>query len=335
MPLTYVVAFILFLVSFNFWGAVGARFSQLVVLGGLAGTAWNALFNVVPPERRGQVLAFNNGVPAQIGVVLSGLLIILSNSILADTKVVLFLGALVAFVTVYMTIKMKPAYGEALLGALRAGRIEVFSDEEEAFSGYQHDPAALQVVLRALQDPKANTRRLAAEMLARMNAGLAIPDLLERLSDEDANVRAAAARALADLGATHGIGKIIQGLDDPDDLVREQTLASLLKLEVVSSPELIQALERLLADSNIEVRARAAVLLIFLGEGKQAQLFLSRLLKDEDVNQRRIALNSFGQIAKNAISEAQLPFKAEPILDALNDPSPIVRREAIRVVSLL
>jgi HEAT repeat protein len=335
MPLTYVVAFILFLVSFNFWGAVGARFSQLVVLGGLAGTAWNALFNVVPPERRGQVLAFNNGVPAQVGVVLSGLLIIMSNSILADTKVVLFLGALVAFVTVYMTIKMKPAYGEALLSALRAGRIEVFSDEEEAFSGYQHDPAALQVVLRALQDPKANTRRLAAEMLARMNAVLAIPDLLERLSDEDANVRAAAARALADLDANHGIGKIIHGLDDPDDLVREQTLASLLKLEVVSSPELLQALERLLADSNLEVRARAAVLLIFLGEGKQAQLFLSRLLKDDEVNKRRIALNSFGQIATNAISKEQLPFKAEPILDALNDPSPIVRREAIRVVSLL
>jgi HEAT repeat protein len=335
MPLTYVFAFTLFLVSFNFLGAVGARFSQLVVLGGLAGTAWNALFNVVPPERRGQVLAFNNGVPAQIGVVLSGLLIILSNGILADTKVVLLSGALVAFVTVYMTIKMKPAYGEALLSALRAGRIEVFSNEEEAFSGYEHDPAALHVVLKALHDPKANTRRLATEMLARMDAALAIPDLLERLSDDDAHVRAAATRALADLGAIVVINRMIPGLDDPDGIVREQTLASLTKLGVASSPKLVRTLERLLEDSNIEVGARAAVLLIFLGESRHAQSLLSKLLKDEDFNRRRIALNSYGQIATHAISKEQLPFDINLILDALHDPFPIVRREALQVASFL
>jgi HEAT repeat protein/ATP/ADP translocase len=335
MPLTYVFAFILFFVSFNVWGAVGARFSQLVVLGGLAGTAWNALFNVVPPERRGQVLAFNNGVPSQVGVVLSGLLIILSNTILADTKVVLLLGAVVAVVTVYMTVKMKPAYGEALLSALRAGRIEVFSNEEEAFSGYQHDPAALQVVLKALKDPRANTRRLAAEMLARMDAALAIPDLLERLSDNDATVRAAATQALAALDATMVTNRIILGLDDPDDRVREQTLAALPKLGVASSPELIQTLERLLEDTNMEVRARAAVALIFLREGRQAQLFLSSLISHEDINKRRMALNAFGDIVVNLISEERIPFDVDLILGALNDPSPIVRREAIRVASLL
>jgi HEAT repeat protein len=335
MPLTYVFAFILFFLSFNFWGAVGARFSQLVVLGGLAGTAWNALFNVVPPERRGQVLAFNNGVPSQIGVVLSGLLIILSNTVLADTKVVLLLGAVVALITVYMTIKMKPAYGEALLRALRAGRIEVFSNKEEAFSGYQHDPAALQVVLKALQDPRGKTRRLAAEMLAKMNSVLAIPDLLDRLSDHDANVRAAATQALAALDATVVTNRIILGLDDPDDRVREQTLASLLKLGVVSSPELLHSLERLLEDSNIGVRVRAAVVLIFLGEGRHAQLFLSTLLKDEDANKRRMVLVAFGDLVVNLVSKDRLPFDVDLIFNALNDPSPIVRREAISVASLL
>ncbi|HAV77184.1 MAG TPA: hypothetical protein DCX53_07510, partial [Anaerolineae bacterium] len=102
MPITYVAAFAVFFVSFNFWGAVGAKFGQLVILGGLTGTAWTALFNVVPLERRGQVLAFNNGVPAQIGVVLSGLLIILSRQLL-DTQDILLLGAIVALVTVAIT----------------------------------------------------------------------------------------------------------------------------------------------------------------------------------------------------------------------------------------
>ena len=331
MPITYVIGFIVFFVSFTFGGAIIARFSQLVVLGGIMGTAWNALFNVAPPERRGQILAFNNGVPAQIGVIVSGLLIILSNTILADTKIVLVLGASVALVTVFLTIKMKPAYGEALLNALRAGRIEVFSNDEDAFSGYQDDPAALQVILKALQDPKAFTRRLAAEMLARMGNLLAVPDLVGRLSDSDASVRASATRALAGLGAKHVLQEIILGLDDPDDAVREETLASLPRLEVVPSPELNRTLERLLKDSNIHIRARAAEVLLLLGENKHAESLLSGLLKDKDVNKRRIAIEAFGRIARD--SQEKLSSNADLILGALKDPSPVIRREAVRVAA--
>ena len=58
-------------------------------------------------------------------------------------------------------MKMRPAYGEALLSALRAGRAEVFNTDDEAFAGYQNDPAVLQVILKSLHDPKAFTRRLA------------------------------------------------------------------------------------------------------------------------------------------------------------------------------
>lgn len=333
--LAYIVAIILFFLRFDLWGAVGARFLQLVVLGGFAGTAWSALYNVVPAERRGQVLAFNNGVPTQVGVVLAGLLIILSNTFLADTRVILLFGGALACITAYMTIKMRPAYGEALLSALRAGRIEVFSGEEEAFSGYQNDPAALLVVLKALGDPRANTRRLAAEMLARMNAVLAIPDLLERSSDKDATVRAAAIQALADLDARPVLHKIIPRLDDPDEIVREQTLASLPRLGVASSPELIRTLERLLKDSNIVVRVRAAVVLILLGVGRQARLLLSELLNDKEAEKRRLALEAFGHLAANAHSKEQLPFETGLVLGALNDPSPVVRREAIRVAPLL
>ncbi|HLO16172.1 MAG TPA: Npt1/Npt2 family nucleotide transporter, partial [Anaerolineales bacterium] len=244
MPITYVIAFILFFASFTFGGAVTARFAQLVVLGGLMGTAWNALFNVVPPERRGQVLAFNNGIPAQMGVVLSGLLIILSRQVLG-THAILLLGAFAALVSVYLTIKMKSAYGEALLDALRAGRTEVFSEEEEAFAGYQNDSAALLVILKALQDSKPQMRRLAADMLAKMGNKLAIPDLVERLSDEDVRVRVAAINALADLGAQPALAYILPGLHDPAEIVRETVLGSLLKLGVVSSPELIRTLEHL------------------------------------------------------------------------------------------
>ena len=332
MPITYVVAFAIFFVSFNFWGAVGAKFGQLVILGGLAGTAWTALFNVVPPERRGQVLAFNNGVPAQVGVVLSGILILLSRQIL-DTQDVLLLGAFVALVTVVMTIRMRSAYGDALLDALRAGRTEVFTDEDESFTGYKEDPGALQVILKTMQDPRPDTRRLAAEMLARMGSMLAVPDLVERLADEDASVRAAATRSLADLGAKAVFGRVILGLDDSDDIVREETLAALPKLGVDSSPELVRTLERMLKDRNVKISSHAAVALIYFGESKTAKAFLLKMLKSKVVEKRLTALDAIGHIAETM--EGKFPINPDFILSAVDDPSPMIRRDAIRILFVL
>ena len=331
MPLTYMVAFILFFVSFNFWGAVSAKFGQMVILGGVAGTAWNALFNVVPRERRGQVLAFNDGVPSQIGVILSGLLIILSKQVLS-TQNILLLGALLAVVVTFLTFKMRSAYGEALLDALRAGRVEVFSEEEGSFTGYKDEAAALQVTLKALHDSKASTRRLAAEMVGRMNSLLAVPDLLERISDEDAGVRAAAIRALADLDARRIAKSIVPALDDTDDTVRATALASLLKLEVFSSPELIQRLERMSQHQSLDIAAGAAVLLLSLGESPSAWSLLKGFLKNTDVNKRHAALEALGRLVES--TQGREPFEVELLTGVLNDPAPMIRRDAIHVLSL-
>ncbi len=334
-PLTYLVGFVVFYFYFNIQGAVFARFTQLVALGGLLGTAWNAMFNVVPSERRGQVLAFNNGVPAQIGVIVSGALIILGKQFL-DTKVVLLLGGFLALLTAYLTYKMIPAYGEALVDALRAGRAEVFNEDDVTFTGYQNDPAAIQVILGALNDPKAFTRRLAIEMLAKLQIRLAIPDMLEKLSDPDASVRAAAVQALAQLGSKSVAGEILLGLDDPDDFVREQTLTVLPQLEVAPTPELIRTLERLLKDPNPEIRAHAAMALASYGHGARALKLLSSLIKSENSEDRRIAVDAYGHILSNKKNPAStILFNPQLILDAMTDPSPVVRREAIHAAARL
>lgn len=334
MPLAYIAGFIVFYLNFNIQGAVFARFAQLVVLGGLLGTAWNALFNVVPSERRGQVLAFNNGVPAQIGVIVSGLLILLSRQFL-DTRVVLLLGAVVALVTALLTWRMIPAYGQALVDALRAGRSDVFHEDEESSSGFQNDPAAVQILLTALDDPKAFTRRLAIEMLVKADNVLALPDMIQRLADPDATVRAAAVLGVARLGSKSVSPHIIAALDDPDDFVQGQALAVLPQLGVDSSPQLIRTLERLLKDNSVEIRAHAAVVLVYFSNSRRALNLLAALMKSEDVDERQIAVDAYSHVLDTIKNDSTLHFDPRPILNALADPSPVVRREAVKTAAKL
>ncbi|MEP7137447.1 MAG: Npt1/Npt2 family nucleotide transporter [Chloroflexota bacterium] len=331
-PITYLLGLVTFFVFFRFEGAVPVRFLQQVMLGGIMGTAWNALFNVVPIERRGQVLAFMNGVPAQIGVILSGLLLVAGSRIFT-TQQILLMGALVALVCFYFTWKMRAEYGNALVAALQAGRVEVFSDEDDAFAGFEKDPAALQATFNALQDPKPFTRRLAAEMLAKMGSPLAVPELVRRLVDDDASVRAAATQALADLNAKEVFYEVVMGLDDSDDSVREKTLASFPKLEAVSSPELIRTLERLLDDQNVRIQARAAMVLVYLGEASRANAFISLLLNDDNPDKRYAAIDAFRVIAVN--TKGTISLNADLIIKAMTDEAHVVRREAVKVAVYL
>ncbi len=182
MPLVYLFGFTVFASQYSLNGAVIARFSQLVILSGITGTAWNALFNVVPSQKRGQVLAFQNGVPSQIGVAFSGLLLILGERVLTNTQILL-MGTLITLVCGILVWRMRSAYGQALMDALQAGRLEVFSSENPAFSGFQGDAAALTVVTHALHEPKPSTRRLAADILGKMQNASAIPTLSLHILD--------------------------------------------------------------------------------------------------------------------------------------------------------
>ena len=331
LPITYILGFAAFYTFNEFNTAVAFRFIQQIVLAGVMSTAWSALFNVVPIDRRGQVLAFMNGVPSQIGVILSGLLLVVGSQVL-EPKQILLMGALVAVICFYVTWRMRDAYGAALVSALQAGRVDVFNRDDEAFSGYADNPEALQIALRSLGDARPGMRRMAAEMLAKMENPAAVPGLVDRLHDDDAGVRVAVTRALSDLDARTALGPITLGLDDPADSVREETLAALTKLEAASSPELIRTLNRLLADSNVRVGTRAASLLLVLGEGRDAQEFLQRLSGNSEPETHRALVFSAYQVVA---SRAPGIVPMEAVHAALHDPGPVVRRQALLTAALL
>ena len=76
LPVVYALGFGTWLVAFTLATAVAVSFSQQVVQRSLSNAAWSAMYTVVPSERRPQVLAFMDGVPGQLGVSLSGVLLL-------------------------------------------------------------------------------------------------------------------------------------------------------------------------------------------------------------------------------------------------------------------
>jgi len=324
MPLAYIFSFAIFTLRYDLSGAAIARFAQLVILAGIAGTAWNALFNVVPSQKRGQVLAFNNGVPSQIGVMLSGVLLIVADKAFTVQQIFL-IGAFIALVCGIFVWRMRTAYGQALVDALRAGRLEVFSASEATFGGLQGDAAALQVAIQALQDPKATTRHLAAEMLGKMQADSAIPALTSLLSDPNADVRTSAISALGALHADSALETIIAHLDDPEEQVQQKVLSVITQLNPQASSNLIGKLNDLLNnDPSIASQMKAATTLVRLGAGEKAIANLMTWLNSIDSQIRIAALMTMRETAPYL----NIPFDVQPLLNALEDPSAPIRHAA-------
>jgi len=227
---------------------------------------------------------------------------------------------------------MRAAYAQALVDALRAGRLEVFSANEAAFSGLQNDTAALDVALRALQDSKATTRRLALEMLGSMGAVSAIPDLTRLLSDPEPAVRAAAVSSLGTLRASSSHNEIVVLLNDPEELVREEVLATLSQFEGSNSPELIVKITKLMMnDPSLAVQKKATIALVKLGVMDEAISHLTLLLGSEDSRLRISALETVSEIAPYLNSS----FDMKPIMDSIGDSSVTVRRAAVSALGNL
>ncbi|MBI5965904.1 MAG: HEAT repeat domain-containing protein [Chloroflexi bacterium] len=331
MPLTYIFSFAVFAGFYDLNGAAIARFAQLVILSGIAGTAWNALFNVVPSQKRGQVLAFNNGVPSQIGVVLSGVLLIVAERAFTVQQIFL-MGTALAFVCGVFIWRMRKAYAQALVDALQAGRLEVFSADQSSFSGFQGDAAVLDVAIRALQDAKPTTRRLAAEMLGRMESDSVIPHLTRLLSDPEPGVRASAVSSLGALRADSTVNEISLLLDDVDEHVREEVLKILPKLKATLSPDLIAKIFGMMTeDSSLSVQTKAIVALTRLGVVNEAVSNLIPRLNSKNSQIRISALETAVEITPFLYSS----FDIQHILYSLEDPSALIRRAAVSALGKL
>jgi HEAT repeat protein len=322
-PVLYTVGFLGVAVWPAFGALVAFRFAQLLWMSGVWQTAWQAMFNVVPPEQRERARAFIDGGPMQAGIVAAGAFLLLAQATMTQRQLFL-VAAATAAVAVVAAHRARRAYGGAVADALRAGWPEVFVPEEDPFGGAPWDRAALDALATGARDPDPGTRRIVMEILADVPLPEARALRLHGLEDEDPGVRAAALSALArspDPAAAPAAGR---ALGDPDARVRAAAVDA-AAVCVLADQEAIRALRPLLEDPEPTVRLRAAVSFHrrSADEDDAADDVLRRMAGSADPEERAAALAALGELGE------------EPALVAagLSDPEPSVRCAASTALS--
>jgi HEAT repeat protein len=364
-PVIYLIGFGALAAYESFPVIVIFRFVQMLWLMGVAESAYQAMFNAVPAERRDQVRAFIGGVPEQAGTFIAGAILVIGEQALPSQQLYLVgLGA--AALTTYVIWRAARAYGGALVQALRAGQPQLFFCEEEPFGGFQRDAAAVQVAVEGMSHTDPLVRRMAAEILGNLPVPQATDRLVAALSDADTQVRAASLNALARAEASPALLEVAACLRDPEPEVREQAVESLQSLARYPTG-LAAHLQPLLADSDAGVRARAAAALLRnpsplipkegFGVRDEARALLRSMAMLGEVDDRVQALGALGEVGDEEafalvtteLADAQAPAAVrraaasalgrgsaegiEPLIAALADSDRSVREAAARALA--
>ena len=116
---------------------------------------------MVPRERRAQVLAFNDGVPGQVGTILSGVLLLAAGTLLALDQV-FWLGVITAIVCTIVVAGIRRRYGASLLDSLTTGLAEQVLEGGPGSAALARDPAVSDALIAALGAPEPGIRQMAA-----------------------------------------------------------------------------------------------------------------------------------------------------------------------------
>ena len=288
----YVAGFVAIAASGAFAVLVAARFAQTVWLSGIADTAYQALFNPVPPERRDQIRAFMEGVPGQAGIALAGVVLLVGDAI--DPAALALVGIAASAATMAILWRTRPAYGRALVDALRAGRPQPFLTEDDPFGALRTDTDALAVTLDGLRSTDPAVRRVSAEILRGLALPSTVPALTAALDDPDVDVRASAVAGLASIGHVADLARFAH---DADPFTRIRVaLAMRSRSAEDCAVDADVAVRRALAAVLSEHPSRAVPLVT------DAAAALALLLRDTDPAVRRIALTAFAARADGDIA---------------------------------
>jgi hypothetical protein len=219
------------------------------------------------------------------------------------------------------------------------------------------DPEARAAIRKLLRDPNPRVREKAADTLKDVRDRESLTDILPLLTDADARTRRRAVQAMGTLGAKDAVQAVAQHLaSDQDDGVR---LAAARSLRALKGAEAAEVLVKALRDPNEAVRGEAVAALGEVGAKSAAPQL--RAFYDQDPGRYRVrlavALKALGdeapfqsevqRLSEMARSDPDERVRRQALVDlagfarqparpvftqALEDPSPLVRREAERAL---
>lgn len=323
LPVVYLVGFGTWFVSYTLVTAVAFRFAQEVTQRGLSNAAWSAMFGVVPGARRGQVLAFIDGVPGQLGTVLSGVLLLAATAL--ATQQVFLLGLLTAAACLVVVLRIRRLYAASLVATLREGLAEQVLEGGPGLVALTRDPRVHADLRRALRSERAAERRLAVEVLGEAAVHEALPDIAALLADDDAEVRRSAVEALDRLGDEQARRAAATAVDDPDAGVRAAAVAAAASLapglDALPQPTVL----RLVDDPSAAVRAEAAVALCRSSALADGVAIIDRLLASSSPADRIAGLGAVTRL------EGRVPL--DTIARSLTDTDAAVRAAAVSALA--
>jgi len=314
VPLVYAGGFGTWLVVFTLSSAALVRGLQWVTTNAIGGTAFTALFNVASGRRRAQIVSFMTAVPAQIGTMLGGGLLLLTTS--APQSTVFVVGLLVATLAVIAVFAVRSAYVDALVATVRAGMPHVFEVPQEGLFT-PTDADAVRVLEAHLDDPRPEARALAVAWLSHLRGRSGASEIAQLLGDDSPQVRVAAFDSMCAIDPARISSHAATAIRDEMPEIRLHALGYLQQNPDAGD----RSVGRLaLTDTDPRVRAAAAILI----GGEEGQGIIDDLLGDIDPRSVAAALN---EIARPGVD---LTVESTRFLD---HDSPAVREAAVAAVA--
>jgi hypothetical protein len=124
------------------------------------------------------------------------------------------------------------------------------------------------VLAKALDDEKANIRRLATAYLGMIKGEYVLPLLYKALKDKSVSVRRTAGDCLSDIGDERAIPVMIEALKDPSKLVRWRAAMFLFE---VGDESALPALKQAQHDPEFEVAMQASLAIERIEGGEEAK----------------------------------------------------------------
>lgn len=324
LPVIYLAGFGFLAIHSSFVVLVAFRFAQLLWVYAVWSPGWEALFNVVPADRRSAIRTMMEAGPRQAGAVAAGVLLLAADRVL-PSRYVFVIGAAAAALAVYVSWLARKSYRDAVIESLRAGWPDVFVTDEHPFGGMQQDATALQTLLDAASGDDPKMRRIALEILSEVTAPAAESALKEGIRNPDPETRVVALRTLVKRRIPALVDDVAPSLRDSDGVVRAWAVRA-AGVCSWTKHELIDHLGDLLSDPDPTVRAEAAAVLIQKEADPRARDTLTSMAGDSRPEWRAVALDAL---------ETGDGFATNLLSDGISDPHPMVRRAGVSALGRL